>query len=422
VTQLGVALRRVAIVGTRGMAAAEHGEGARKATTDDGRTLEDMPEQRSTLELILPSTSAAVAPTWDGIHRIRPVVVDTSFLVADLLRATRHGRETDFVQAIEHGSLRAFAPHHVWAEMGRKCRDVPAERGLDPHEAGDIWWGEYVPRLHFVDTAGLAVPLAEAILSRDPSDAGTFALAGLLAPVVVLSTDRDLIDPGLAAQSYQVLVEDAGVITVVSQGAWGSLVVTAIAVEGIKGVGRGVVRAAQHPVGLPILVALLVVVVATRDSWLPRLRKGAPRLWADLRSLAEDAAPGIEELARQYRSATAAWDSAAFDWHPSSQRQVVARLLAARPAPMSRSAIAGALEPDATTRRQRTLMAELAVLLGETAAFTRVGASHWALGRRGVDFGGVVGHEQRLLYPGVPRLLLEPGSRTTRPGLPRTDD
>jgi hypothetical protein len=101
--------------------------------------------------------------------------------------------------------------------MGRKCVDVPAERALDPGEASDIWWTEYVPRLHVVDTAELAVPLAEAIIPRDPSDAGSFALAGLLAPVVVLSTDRDLIDPGLATQTYQVLVEGAGVITSVSQ-------------------------------------------------------------------------------------------------------------------------------------------------------------------------------------------------------------
>lgn len=240
--------------------------------------------------------------------------------------------------------------------------------------------------------------------------------------MTVLSTDRDLIDPGLATQSYRVLVEDAGVITVVSQGAWGGLVVTAVAVEGIMGVGRGVVRAAKHPVGLPILFALLVVAVATRDSWLPRFRTGAPRLWADLRSLAEDSAPRIEELARQYQRATAAWDAASFDWHSSSRRQLVARLLAAAPAPMSRSAIVIALEPDATTSRQRTLMAELAVLLGETPAFTRVGASHWTLGRRGVDFGGVVEHDQRLLSRDVPRFLLEPGSRTTRSGLPRTDD
>jgi hypothetical protein len=60
-------------------------------------------------------------------------------------------------------------------------------------------------------------------------------------------------------------------------------------------------------------------------------------------------------------------------------------------------------------------MAELAVLFAEVPAFVSVGASHWKLGRRGVDFGGVVEREERLLSPGVPRLLLEPGSRVRVP-------
>lgn len=161
--------------------------------------LEAMPEQHSTLELFL---HGSPAPRSEGVHRIRPVVIDTSFLVTDLLNATGSRQQTDFLRAVRHGSLRGFAAHHVWGETGRKCVDVPLERGLDPQRASEIWWSEYVPYLHFVNTSGLAVPLADAILARDPSDSGTFALAGLLAPVVVLAIDRDIIDPGLATQSY----------------------------------------------------------------------------------------------------------------------------------------------------------------------------------------------------------------------------
>jgi hypothetical protein len=189
----------------------------------------------------------------------------------------------------------------------------------------------------------------------------------------------------------------------------------------MKGGARAVVRTAKHPFGPPILLALLALAVVTHAAWLPRFRDGAPRLWADLRLLAEDAVPRIEEVARQFRLATAAWDAAGFDWHSSSRRQVVARLLAGAPAPMSRGAIAAALEPEAGTRRKRALMADLAALLGETPAFTRVDASHWTLGRRGVDFGGVVEHEQRRLSPGVPRLLLEPGSTAARRESPCAD-
>lgn len=368
-----------------------------------------MPEERSTLELFL---HASPASRLEGVYGIRPVVVDTSFLVVDLLEAARRGRETEFLQAVEHGSLRGFAAHHVWAEMGRKCRDVPMARGLDPQQASDIWWAEYVPRLHFVDTGGLDVPLADAILPRDPSDAGTFALAGLLAPVVVLSTDLDIIDPGVATQSYRVLVDDAGIITLASQGAWSGLVATALAVEGIKGIGRGLARAARNRAGPPVFLVAVLAGIVTADCWLPRLRDRAPRVCEEARSLAEQATPYLAELASQYRSATAAWDEAEFKGVSSSRQQAIARLLAAASAPMSRSALTAALEPTATVREQRQLMAELTVVLGEVPAFARIGRSHWKLGRRGVDFGGLVDHEDRLLSPGVPRALTRPPQNT----------
>jgi hypothetical protein len=371
-----------------------------------------MPEQRSTLERFLGASPASMS---EGVHRIRPVIVDTSFLVADLLHATRSGRDTDFLRALTHGSLRGFAAHHVWAEMGRKCRDVPIAQGLDPQRASEIWWAEYVPYLQFVDTSGLAVPHADAILSRDPSDAGTFALAGLLAPVVVLSTDLDIIDPGVATQNYRVLVEETGVITVASQGAWGGFIVTSLAVEGFKGVGHGLVRAAAHPAAPPIFFGLLLAAIVSSGYWVPRLRDGAPRAWQGVCSLAEQAAPRIEELMRQHRSATAAWDDAAFKSPSPSPRQTVSRLLGAAAAPMTRGSMADALHSTATQRERRKTMAELAVLLGEVPAFVPVGASHWKLGRRGVDFGGVVDGNARLLAPGVPRLLLEPGSHRVAP-------
>lgn len=74
--------------------------------------LENMPEQHSMLELFLHDS---LAPRPEGVHRIRPVVIDTTFLVTDLLKATRSGQHTDFLRAVRHGSLRGFAAHHVWA-------------------------------------------------------------------------------------------------------------------------------------------------------------------------------------------------------------------------------------------------------------------------------------------------------------------
>lgn len=287
--------------------------------------------------------------------------------------------------------------------MGRKCRDVPLARGLDPERAGDIWRAEYAPRRHFVDTAGLNVPLGDAILPRDPSDAGTFALAGLLAPVVVLSTDLDIIDPGVATQSYRVLVEDAqshhdGLprsMSCLMLWRWPSRESKPSAEVWPEPLHAPQVRPSSSP-------SLLAGVVTT-DWWVPRLRDRAPRLWRDVRSLVEQATPHIAELARQYQSATAAWDESAFEGVSSSRQQAVARLLAAASEPMSRGAITAALEPTGTARERRQLMAELTGVLGDGPAFDCVGRWHGKLGRRGVDFGGVVDPEDRLLSPGVLR-------------------
>lgn len=228
-----------------------------------------MPEQRSTLEFFLHSSPA---PRSEGVHRIRPVVIDTSFLVTDLLNATGSRQQTDFLRAVRHGSLRGFA---------------------------------------------------------------------------------------------------------------------------------------AHPAAPPILFGLLLAAIATSGSWLPALRDGAPRAWQGVCSLAEQATPRIDELVRQYQSATAAWDDAAFEGVSSSRQQKVGRFLAASPAPMTRGSIADALNPTATERERRETMAELAALLKEVPAFVSVGATHWKLGRRGVDFGGVVDGDERLLSPGIPKLLLE---------------
>jgi len=83
------------------------------------------------LELFL---HASPVPRSEAIYRIRPVVIDTTFLVSDLPKATRCGQETDYLLAVKHGSLRGFAPHHVWAEMGRKYVD----EGKSPNRNGRI--------------------------------------------------------------------------------------------------------------------------------------------------------------------------------------------------------------------------------------------------------------------------------------------
>jgi hypothetical protein len=76
------------------------------------------------LSLIESSTPRSTsADSTLPVFRIRPQVMDTSFLAPDVARAARDGYETKFLSAVGFGSVRPFAGHHVWAEVPRQIVD-----------------------------------------------------------------------------------------------------------------------------------------------------------------------------------------------------------------------------------------------------------------------------------------------------------
>jgi hypothetical protein len=274
-----------------------------------------------------------------GFLRIRPVVVDTSFLLADVLGSTRDRRRSTFLEAVEFGVLRPFAAHHVWAEMGRKVADVPGRHGLDRDVAAKVWWELYVPRIRFVDVAGLPVPSSSnEILGRDPSDAPTVALAGLLAPVVVLAGDRDLRDLGVAAQSYSAVVEHAGMLTVMSQGSWGSVVGLRLVAELVRWGYRSAGSGLRHPAGqMGALVGALLLLL-TSDRWMPPVEERAPQWWRQAKSVVTDRLlPHIGELFSVYELAAQGFERASYDAADTSLVQTVARALAGNANPLNRT-------------------------------------------------------------------------------------
>lgn len=141
--------------------------------------------------------------------RIRAAMVDASFLVSDILRSTRSRKQGPFLDALNSGVLRAFVAHQVWAEVPRSVRRAAVEQHLDAAVAEQIWWREYIPWIRVVEVEGLPAIQGNAVLSRDASDVPTMQLASLLVPVVVLASDHDLQDPGIATQKYYQVVEAA---------------------------------------------------------------------------------------------------------------------------------------------------------------------------------------------------------------------
>ena len=347
--------------------------------------LATMGERFSLIESSTPrSTSGAgwMAP----VFRIRPQVVDTSFLLPDVVRAARDGYLTKFLSAIQFGSVRPFAGHHVWAEVPRKIPERAARMGASPAAVEAIWWDEYVPRIRFVDVHGLAVPSPE-ILVRDTSDSPTVALAGLLGQVVVTAKDADLSDIGVAATDWIATVEAGYAISVAGGGAWGGLFTMRVGGYGLASAGRVTFRALSNPAGQFLLAAMVLGLFLTRRRWMPQARRWAENFWPWVDGMVEIFAPVVQEFVEQYRTGDASWNGALFESHESGALQRVAHLLASSPYPLNRTQMIRQLYSDATESERRTLMKGLAELLANYPAFVPVNSRDWQLGRSGMDFG-----------------------------------
>ena len=294
--------------------------------------------------------------------------------------------------------------------MGRKVADVPPRHGLDPELAAKIWWQEYVPRIRFVDVDGLPVFSADEILQRDPSDAPTCALAGLLAPVVVLAGDLDLRDLGIAAQSFHAVVTDAGTLTVASQGSWAS--VTALrGVGALVGWGYRTVNAGlQTPVGQAAALIGTLVLLLTSDRWTAALEEHAPQWWRRTREmLTQEILPSIGELFTAYQLAAQGFESACFATSDTSLVQRAARALAVSANQLNRTQLARLLLPEGTEAARRSLVRDLRPVLEGLNAFSSLPGGRWELGRAGVDFGGSTEPTAAtLLAPGRPVLPFAP--------------
>jgi hypothetical protein len=132
-------------------------------------------------------------PLTGGAFRLG--VFDTSVLTQDVTAALKRGEPSSILAGMQYGTLRGFIPHYVWAEVPRVLADRKREGGtFDLVRAEQMWWEQYVPLLHVVDVNGLPMTAAaDKLAHEDLSDVGILQLAGVLAPVVLLAADRDLI-------------------------------------------------------------------------------------------------------------------------------------------------------------------------------------------------------------------------------------
>jgi PIN domain len=146
------------------------------------------------------------APTslclWDRF----PVIVDTNVLLADCVHIIRSGK-TSFLLA--SGALpiaHLFATERVREEVEEHLPTHAQRGGLDPEDAMTMWRERYLPVIRFVNLDGdTGDERVAKLAARHVNDKPTGLLAELLAPCLVFSRDRDLLDTGIARREWVTL-------------------------------------------------------------------------------------------------------------------------------------------------------------------------------------------------------------------------
>ncbi len=98
------------------------------------------------------------------------------------------------------GAVGLFASSHIYEEFYERASSQE-RRGFATGQILDLFERSYLPRIRFVDVAGLPLETrALAVHEADPDDLPTAQLALLLAPCHVYTDDRDLTEAGFGQE------------------------------------------------------------------------------------------------------------------------------------------------------------------------------------------------------------------------------
>jgi hypothetical protein len=210
---------------------------------------------------------------------------------------------------------------------------------------------------------------AAALARRDPSDSNTLVLAGLLAPVVIVAEDRDIVAGGLAFEQWRDLYGVAVTFHKGNTHVRGAAMATALTVYGFVGAGKAAIRAARNPWALTVAGLGALLLYTSAGSWAPRLHASWQRGTDIRREAATAVGEALTAAALRVRQAEATWRSAERG-KPGGGTLLhqLARVLAVTEAPMTRPELVTALD----LPEHRAAMANVASLLLGHRAFHEV--------------------------------------------------
>ena len=320
---------------------------------------------------------------------LRRALLDTSVLTTDIIAATRRPAPSSFVAGARAGTVQCLIPVHVWEEVPRVLADRHREGGrFDLGRALGLWWSRYAPVLYVVDTAGLPMtPQAEVLARRDASDVPMLLLAGVIAPVVIIGTDADLVDSGLAVADWVALRKALGDVGV-TEGRMADLEQQASVVFNVTGsvmraAGRGWVNQAKPRQLTAVVVAGSVVAGAMLWS-LRKSPRVAPQRQPVLPVVLEHVSTRMAALTERHTRGEDRWRRAELGTPGGTLLHRVARRLVQSREPLTRTAIVQRLgEAVPGTGHTERMAAVLDVLTAHPMFVDVTGRGHWQVGRLG---------------------------------------
>ena len=333
----------------------------------------------------LPQAEGYYVPPVTTLGNAFAVVIDTSVITSDVIKTAKGGLPSPLYVAMATELVRGFMAHHTWAEVPRVLAKRAPKEGVDPAVVERLWWDSYVKVIHFVPTGDLPPgdPDLERVLGvRDASDLPTVKLASLIARTVVLASDPDLLDIGLAYDRWWD-VPDAVRKMVIGQGG------THLAAQALFGSAYGAVAiirgmmatAWQRPRVAAGVLALAAVAIVTRERWLPPVRRFLDQASPRIGDVAAETGHWLFNALEEYQAARVLWYSAQRGVPGRTLVHAVARILSTSPRALTRTEIAERLPALVAARGHRTVMAALHVALNRHQAFCQVDRYHWQLGK-----------------------------------------
>lgn len=319
----------------------------------------------------------------DDVIAAMPLVMDASQLVPQVLAAAR-GAQTAELSFLASSSRRLLATGEVVHEVEYTLERVAAERQTSSERLQGAWEERVLPHLRVVPSASTLLEVAGGdprlgcLSRRDDSDAATGALGLLVAPSVIVTKDKDLLDCGLGESQWELLHALGDLSRADGQReAWGAF--ASVLGETSWRLGRSLLAAVRrYPIYAAALGAIGVgAYVSLRPELRERLRE---RLGHRARDVFLGTATRLGELEGEFLDAAGRVRGIRVVSPPAdSFVGHCAWALARSSRPMSARAIANRLRQLDRAHGSR-LEQDLRHALRGCPAFTEVGRGLWQLG------------------------------------------